>query len=309
MSMIIYDQGDKVYYPQWQKPSGKQITVQDRYLHVYPNGKHYFRYLFSDLLDVLVQEMHENVENDLDNVLCIWGHEGSGKSHLAYWIAKKYNPNFDIEKSYTLSFEDLLTKIHDYDDADEGAIFWLDEGTNIANNRDFMQKDSRAFITMLEMFRSRKWCLLFCIPDYNRMDIYLREQRVRYALHAEETFWEHAPTRSRGYFQLTRMDNRSSGGYREKINVGYGIYPKIPDEDLQIYNRIKNETQNSKLNELYDNKNKKNRTEKLTLLNKKLILRLYENDQMSYEEISEYTGLSLATIRQYCSDARKERGD
>lgn len=309
MSLVFYEPGDVLYYPKWNVPSDKTISVTDRKIYFHRSRKIYTRYLFADLLDVLAREMHENVANDLDNVICIWGHEGVGKSHLAYWVAKKYNPNFDMEKSYTLSFEELLTKVQEYDGADEGAIFWLDEATNISNNRDWMLSDNKAFITMLEMFRSRKWCLLLCIPDYNRLDVYLREQRIRYSLHAEVLDWEHNPEKRRGYFELSRMDYRTSSGYRNIDKIGYGKFPQIPPGDAEQYLRIKNRTQNTKLSELYDEKHKKTRITELGRLNRKLILRLYEEDRMSYDDISELTGLTASTIKGYLSQARKERGE
>jgi len=307
MSMVFYEPGDKVYYPIWNEKSDKQMTVKDREVIFHKSGKVYTRYLFEDLLDILVEEMHENVRNDLDNVICCWGSEGVGKSALAYWIAKKYDPDFDMEKAYTLSFEELLTKIHEYDNADEGSVFWLDEATNIANNRDWMGRDNKQFITMLEMFRSRKWCLILCIPDYYRLDVYLREQRVRYSLHAEILGWEHNPTPNRGYFELKRLDYRKSKGYRNIDTVGYGKFDRIPAGDAETYKSIKERTQNSKLTEMYEEKNKKTRISELAKMNRKLILRLYEEDKMSYEQISEITGLTASTIKGYLSQARKER--
>lgn len=309
MSIAFYEKGDVLNYPKWNVESKKKLTVQDRMIYIHDSGKIYTRYLFENLLDLLVEEMHENVENDLDNVVCIWGAEGSGKSNLAYWLAKKYDPNFDIERSYTYSFDDLLNRIHDCEDADEGSVFWMDEATNISNNRDWMHTDNKQFITMLEMFRSRKWTLILCIPDFNRLDIYLREQRIRYSLHAEVIDWENNPEKKRGYFQLTRMDYRTATGYRSENVVGYGKFDRIPEGESERYRKIKEETQNTKLNEIYDNKNKKTRMDQMSALNRKLILRLYEEDHLSAEEISEITGLTVGTVNVYMSKARKERDE
>ena len=306
MRMVFYEPGDTVYYPVWNIKTSKELKVKDRKINFYKrSGKMYTRYLFENLLDVLVQEMHENVEDDLDNVLCISGAEGSGKSNLAYWVEKKYDPNFDMEKSYVYSFDDLLTKIHEYGEADEGSIFWMDEATNISNNRDWMHTDNKQFVTMLEMFRSRKWCLILCIPDYNRLDVYLREQRVRYSLVAEYQDWEHSPEKSRGYFKLTRMDTKSSNGFRRKNVVGYGCFDRIPAEDARKYKEIKLGTQNNKLTEMYDEKNKKDRNERMAAANRRMMLALHENGK-SYEEIAEMTGIGVRSVQTYISKAKKE---
>lgn len=304
MGLAIYDKGDYLNYPEPFVESRKKMMVIDRKVHFYPSGKWYIRYLYDGLLDLLVEEMHENIKDNLDNVVCIWGGEGSGKSNLAYWLAKKYNPDFDIRESYTYSFDELLTKVHESEN-DKRMVWWLDEATNVTNNRDWMRRDNKAFIQMLEMFRSRGWTLILCIPDRNRLDVYLREQRIRYILHAQWLDWERAPQTDRGYFELTRVINRN--GYRQEQVVGYGEYDRIPDEDGKIYDDIKNETQESKLNELYDSKRSKAERDKMGSVNRKLILRLKEVDGKSTAEIAEITGLSEQTIYNYCTKARKER--
>ncbi len=307
MGMAIYEKGDFLNYPEPFVESKVKMEIIDRKVRIYPSGKYYIRYLYKDLLDKLIDEMHQNIKDDLDNVVCIWGPEGSAKSTLAYWLAKKYNPNFDMKKAYTYSFDDLLNKIHELDD-DKNQIFWLDEATNISNNRDWMHKDNKAFITMLEMFRSRGWTLILCIPDYNRLDVYLREQRIRYALHTEWLDWEGAPVKNRGYFSLVRIDTRSKG-FRQEQFVGYGKFEKIPDEDVDEYRAIKESTQDEKLNEMYEAKMSKTAKNKTAAANRKLILRLRENDGMSPEEIAEFTGLSVGTIYNTLTKAKKERDE
>lgn len=307
MGLRVFEKGDVVYYPHpmMMVKNDKPMTVKDRYIRVYPSRKFYIRYLYDNLLERLAQEMHENIEGDFDNVVCIWGAEGSGKSVLAYWLAKTYDPDFDMAKSYVYSFDDLLNKIHD-SDADEGSIFWLDEATNISNNRDWMIRDNKTFIKMLEMFRSRKWTLILCIPDFNRLDIYLREQRIRFSLHAEILSWEGAPEKSRGYFELRRMDVASSRR-REQV-VGFGKFPDIPAEDRAAYAAIKKNTQDTMLQEMYDKKNGGGKDGKGGKALRMLILEMRENG-MSVADIAAKTDLAEQTVMNYCRLARRERGD
>lgn len=303
MGWILYEPGDVVGYPDITNPAHKKMIVKDRYIHKYRSGKMYIRYLYEDLLDRLVEEMHANIEKDLDNVVCIWGAEGSGKSVLAYQLAKKFDPDFDIETCYVYSFEDLLERINTIE-ADEGAIFWMDEATNISNNRDWMRSDNKAFITMLEMFRSRHWTLIMCIPDYNRLDIYLRENRVRFSLHAEWLCWEGARERERGYFHLTRID--TSSGYRLVDKVGYGCFDDIAEEDREIYAKIKKNTQTAKLEEMYLKKIGRAENSKQAEALRALILEKKESG-CTVEEIAEQTGLAEQTVMNYCTKARKDR--
>ena len=305
MGMIFLQPGDTVYYPHplQLKKTKKTMQVIDVWGKRWPSGKWFIRYLYDGLLDCLVQEMHENVEKDLDNVICIWGQEGSGKSVLAYWLAKKYDANFDMEEGYVYSCDDLLKKVNESDGNDTGKIYWLDEATNISNNRDWMRQDNKAFITMLEMFRSRKWTLILCIPNYNRLDVYLRESRIRYALHAQILEWEGAPEKQRGYFELTRvsMDN----GFRMEEKVGYGKFPDIPDEDREEYARIKKGTQDDKLREMYEKKNNKKDDRQGRIL-RNLILEKHERGE-TLQEIADQTGYSYNVVANMCTKAKKER--
>lgn len=307
MGMVIYEPGDVVYYPHpmRRQKTKKTMTVIDSWGKYYPRTrKWYIRYLYDGLMDCLVQEMHENVENDLDNVVCIWGGEGSGKSVLAYWLAKAYDPDFDMEQGYVYSFDDLLAKVNESEGKDIGKVFWLDEATNISNNRDWMQQDNKAFITMLEMFRSRKWTLIMCIPSFYRLDVYLREHRIRYALHAQILKWDKTAVEQRGYYELTRIS--TNNGYRTEEKVGYGHFPDIPEEDREEYARIKKGTQDDKLREMYEKKNRTSGSERQGRVIEDLVLEKHERGE-SLEEIAVQIGLSYQTVANYCSKARKRR--
>lgn len=308
MGRIVLEKGDKVYYPHPLNltPNDRPMTVADRMIHFYPSGKIYIRYLLDGLLDQLVREMHENVENDFDNVIGIWGREGTAKSTLGYWVLKKFCPDFDMEQCYVPSFEDLLKKIHD-SNAREGAVFWLDEATNLASNRDWMNVDNKTFIKILEIFRSRKWTLILCIPDINRLDKYLREQRIRYTLHTEILDWESNPNKMRGYAELRRVDVQSN--FRSEQVVGYLKFPDIPPEDKAKYLAIKKSTQEDIIEEMYEKKNRRSGRDSAGGKALRRLLLQRKEAGMSIAEIAAETGLAEQTVKQYCSMARRERGD
>lgn len=304
MGLALYEKGDTHYYPDILRKSNKPMNIIDRRIYVYPHGKYYIRYLYDNLLDRLVEEIHENVKEDLDNIVGIDGPEGVGKSSLAYWIAKKYNPNFDMRASYAVSFKELVDKIHDYHGQDDGAVFWLDEATKIGNKREWASKENVALMKLLQMFRSRHWLLILCIPSINDLDIYLREQRIRYELHCLWLDWEERTHKDRGYFQLCRVEIKDDNKPRK--SVGYGIYDPIPADVVESYKSLKRETQDDAFQELYESQNKKNRFEKQGELNRKLILRMREEGN-SVKDIAEFTGLTEQVVMNYCSKARRER--
>ncbi len=309
MSIAVYSPGDKVYYPRWTVPSGKTMELEDYNIHLYRSRKVYVDYLWKDLLDIVVQEMKENVEDAFDNVVAINGGEGTGKSNLAYDIAIRYDPDFNMEESLFNNFKDLITRLHE-NPPRPGAVLWLDEATAISNNRDWNTQDAKDFVKLLEMFRSRRWCIILCIPLKRRMDVYLREARIRYQFECMKKSWAHDSTLKRGYFDLTRMNfGQSDSDFIPEIKVGWGRFRRMPDDVVDTYESLKSGTQDTALQDMYDRRQKGNRMDKVAKINRKLLLKMYEDEKMTYEEISEFLGgdLTPSTIKGYLSQARKER--
>lgn len=313
MRMILYEPGDKFLYPRMQYVSKEEddhnLECIDRKLQIYRSGKYFISYLFGGLTEALVAEMKENVRNALDNLVVIWGSEGVGKSHLAHHIATQFNPSFDMKKNYIYKYEEFLKRITEDLDSPPGTVYWLDEASNIAGNRDWMHKDNKEFIKILEMFRSKGWTLIMCIPDIERLDVYIRETRVRYILKAAYMSWDfEKKPKARGYFSLTRVD--FTDDYISKKKIGYGKFPPMPEDVAAEYQRLKEQSQTTKileLNEIQEAKNNKGMTLKeVNRRNRALMLELNESGR-SISEISEITGLEQQTVMNYLTKARKER--
>lgn len=227
----------------YQTPIG-DCTIADYKIYTYSSGRIYIRRLFSDLMDKLVERMHSNVSQDYDNVLVIQGAEGSGKSSLAYAICKAYDPSFDLREQYVYSVEDLKKRLAAGDL--ERSVWWLDEGSNVANNREWQSQSNRDIVALLEMMRSKGWTLILCIPRVERLDLYIREFRLRYLLTCEPCEF-YGKKAKRGYYSL---ETRSDTG--RMVMCGYGAYDPIPAEDAAIYRKIKLDAQAAKIQEITD---------------------------------------------------------
>lgn len=312
MSMFMYNLDEEVYYPFLTKKSDKVMKVLDRELVIHKKTrKVYIRYLLSDLLTHLASSMHENAQAEYDNCIVITGPEGSGKSQLAYQLCKAYDPNFDMREGYIYDYDEFLTAITNQDRDDRGRIFWLDEGTNIASNRDSMVTDNKRFIQLLEMMRSRGWSLVICIPTMERIDRYIREQRVRYHLETYEKKWDDRRKEvRRGYFELRFKwgGSYSPGTFR---SIGYGMFPQMTPEERAIYDKIKEESQEAKMREIRENAAKRDVSSKDRAVdaNKKICLYLHEELGVSYEEIAKVTGMTKTWARDQCCYGRKLKRD
>lgn len=210
---------------------------------IHNNGKLFVRYLYDNALQKLGEDMRRNVADNNDNFVCIEGGEGSGKSNLAYWVCKAYDPTFNIEDNYVYDFDTFKEKISSGDI--NGKCFWMDEMSNLANNRDWNSTANKHMIEFVEMMRSKSIMFCCCIPHHERLDVYLRENRIRYLLKCSPLQWTERGKVARGTFEISKRND-----FGMIKHVGYGCYDQIPPEDKKIYERIKIESQQKKIDEI-----------------------------------------------------------
>lgn len=303
MRLRILDIGDKVRYPDLVEYDGDGcLTVIDRNIVQHTRTKIFVQYLYDGLIERLVADMHDNIDDDYDNVIVIDGKEGSGKSNLAYQICKIFDPDFNLEDGYIYDFNTFMRNISA--DNIKGKIFWLDEATNLANSRDAMRRDNVNLVKVLQMMRSRGMSLVMCIPSINTLDVYIREHRVRYLLTTLEKSWESHADARRGYFEL-----RHPIGGGVFTTRGYGRFDRIPPEVKDRYEEIKLNAQTStirRINEkLEEDSNKGRKRDKERTRRMGQSWKLLSDAGWSYEEIATKMGVSVSTIGMYIKRAQE----
>lgn len=217
--------------------------VLDAQLVTYPKGKWFIQYLYKDFLDVLVADMKRNVAANFDNVLLCTGGEGSGKSSWMYWLFEKYSPGFSIGQSYTFDMDYLRERFRTGDYGN--GLFWMDETSQMASNRNWQSDDNKDLVSILEVFRSRKFLFGGCIPSLDRADIYLRDFRMRYQVVCQPMTFKKFGYKERGYFEVKKRD--LSGNMK---SIGYGMYDPMPEEADKIYTEFKEKFQEKKMEEI-----------------------------------------------------------
>lgn len=207
--------------------------ILDAQLQTYRSGKFFIQYLYEDLLQKLAEDMHKNVRADYDNVVMIEGGEGSGKSNLAWQVINAYDPGFDVSRTYVYNMDGIRERFaaEDYG----GGIFWMDETSQIASNRNWQSEDNKDLVSILEVCRSKHFSLVGCIPSITRADIYLREYRMRYLLRCHPMKFPTLGYKPRGIFELLKRNNENG----KMQHVGYGTFDPMPDDQKQIYEPIK----------------------------------------------------------------------
>lgn len=155
---------------------------------VHKNGSLFIRYLLDDLLDELAEDMRKNLRANYDNFIVVTGGEGSGKSNCTWALLHAFDPDLDIVEAYTYNNEAFGDKV--LHGETRGRIFWMDEGSVIANNRDWNTGDNKSFVQTVETCRSLGFTIAADIPQLDRLDKYLREFRMRYLIKVEPMSFE-----------------------------------------------------------------------------------------------------------------------
>ena len=285
--------------------------IQDYNFLQHRSERYFTQYLYKDLLKKLVEDMHRNVARDYDNVIMVTGGEGSGKSSLMYWLLREYKGSSwvdeDIKSCYTYNMEFMRERMS-HDDWGCG-MFWMDETTQIANNRDWQSADNKDFVSMLETFRSKKFLFGGCAPKLERVDVYLRDFRMRYHIHLQPMKFESTGYMPRGIFELEKRDPQSG----EMRHVGYGLYPDMPESAKQIYLPLKDQCQEAlrqriatggkgnKYKSMYESERRRSN---------EIMLKLHDRRTIDDDEIMELFGYeNRRTFANVLSDTRRRLKD
>lgn len=255
------------------------------------SGKYYTQYLYKDLMELLIADMRRNVQRDYDNVILITGGEGSGKSGCMYELLHRYKKDWDdsvdIEQSYTYNMDFMRDRFARSDFGN--GIFWMDETTQIANNRDWQSQDNKDIVSILETFRSKKFLFGGCAPKLERVDVYIREFRMRYHIHVQPMAFKSTGYLPRGIFELEKRNPQS--GKMEAC--GYGLYSDMPQSAKDIYLPLKDRCQ-EQLREKIATGGKGNRYKAMyeaeSKKNKEIMLKLHTVQALPDEEIMELFG-------------------
>lgn len=319
MLSVAYDVGDRVQWPMTSVPAepgqSNALTIEDRILTRHLSGKYHVSYLFAELESRIVEDMHRNVEAEFDNLVCIIGEEGVGKSHLAHHIALQFDPEFDMEKSLIYSWLEFLDSVTS---DDPQRIYWFDEAVMVAAGRNWMSEANKMLFEALQFIRSMGLTIIMCIPSFDNIDVYIRTFRTRFLLKAQMMAWTGDAEPVRGYCDVRLPlpkakrdllpDDCKAEDYFE--SKGYFRYPPMSPEAEAQYKEIKRKHQKDKLIKMRDKIRKQEESESKAKDKEyiaTLILWMLDDKGMSYSDISDLTGMPYNTVKNIAWKERDRR--
>lgn len=166
----------------------------------------------------LIKNINGTLKIDKDFPLIIDGLTGSGKSTLAIHLSKKGYKNFDINEHIIFSRKELIEKITL---AEKGSYIILDEAINVLFKRDFMNRQQKFIIRLLDMCRDRNLCLILCVPNFWSIDKHILEGRIRLRIHIAKTGFAFMWKPTSNPFTPDKWNRR----YNEKISYNWDNYP------------------------------------------------------------------------------------
>lgn len=124
-----------------------------------------------NIAERFTQSLDARRKNKGHNVVGIQGEPGSGKSTLGVTIALVLEDGDFSTRNVYYDMQGCL----DIAKAPKGGVFLLDEGSKIAMNRTWQNRDQVQLMQLLNTIRQRHHTLIWATPNLKRLDVILRE--------------------------------------------------------------------------------------------------------------------------------------
>lgn len=198
--------------------------------------------IYSDLIEGLAEILKRNVRAQHQNVVCVTGGTGSGKSHFAIKLAMAIDPHFSFANDYIYSARDLAVKLG-RPPSSVSPVSLFDEGSVVLNSMNFQRKGDKNITTLFDTMRSRGWTTIICIPKLRSLNNRVRDDHLNYIVGCGLK----PPIRGyqrRGFVQLLAkkdMGMFSEGNFFQPMC--WGVYTPLPAKISAEYEEIKKQSQ------------------------------------------------------------------
>lgn len=141
---------------------------------IYWAGERMNKHDVSCTINGWIELVRQELRDDMDYIICIEGHEGTGKSALAYQLASKIDLDFNVN-SYIYNGDVLKKWVFE---APKYSAAIIDEAGLMLFRRDSMKQDNKTLVKILQTCRYRNLCLFFVLPSIHTLESYLSNWRV-----------------------------------------------------------------------------------------------------------------------------------
>lgn len=131
----------------------------------------------------LLLNIYSHLKKEWDYVLVICGYPGTGKSKLGLNLIDTWNElilNKPVsEKTAIQMASDYRVWLKNFKTLEKYDINVYDEGGTSLDNKSWMNKLSKAIVSLFRVFRKKSFLSVIIIDDFFSLNKYVREKRVR----------------------------------------------------------------------------------------------------------------------------------
>lgn len=198
--------------------------------------------IYSDAFDEFAKLLVRRIKRNQQNVIMVEGSTGAGKSTFAillcYELAKRLKVDFDLEKDYVYTMEDLLVKIQD---PNASPINLIDEAVLVMNSKGSMTKQNRDMVDIFNTMRSLGWTTVLVAPSIFQIDKTMRLMHIDYKVHCSSEDDSIIRGYGRGFFEISKPKRYEYSKDAEPYWVLQltGVFGKLPPRIDGLYQPIK----------------------------------------------------------------------
>lgn len=208
--------------------------------------------IYSDLIHVVAKMCKARINEGYQNIVGFVGRPGSGKSTGAIRLALELDPEWDIERNYVYSVDDLRKVLQD---GPSKRILLLDEASIILNSQNSRKSDDSQIVTLFDTLRSFRWTVILAVPALKSLNKRIRDFHLDFLLACpERSLIPGYDRRGQVELYLPRRGTFADDTYWEYS--GAGIYSPLPEEIDDVYQPIKREHQLAYLTKFLKNGSK-----------------------------------------------------
>lgn len=201
-----------------------------------PQGKYP---IYSDLTEALAYTCKRRLARNYQNVLCVEGGTGSGKSTESIKFCKAMRRDWSLSENYIYSLSDLKTKLKK---KETDCIHLFDEGSVILNSFNSQRAEDKQISVLFDTMRSLRWTTVIAIPEFSSLNKRIRETHVDYRLMCPPK----APLPgmdARGFFHAYKRSKATFSKQSYWMPIGTGIFSPLKPREEQEYQQIKRRAQ------------------------------------------------------------------
>jgi len=249
--------------------------------------------------------MIKRMQGTDDNVLCIDGDEGQGKTNLGmalcYYVAYTLKRNYTVKENIFFELDNVIK----YASTTKRKIIHWDEGALGGMSVQWWKQNQQKFIQLLMIARKKKHFIVICIPRFYKLNEYIVIDRSIALLHV---YSRRNIQKGRFCYYTKKAKENLMEDWRRKHIKNYRkhktFWGSFPEAEKKIFSPEERNEYEAKKDKAIENACKTKEVDSREVMKKRICLNLLKsmkenNLSLSNKDLSKAMGVSERTIVRY----------